>query len=195
MGMSGVKNQNGQNIKDGISSFEELFRLYYPRMHRYCMHFLHDEEEANDLVQDIFVQLWDEKEKLDESKNLESYFFTLLRNKCLNLLKRKVVEGKYIRRQIMPEAERLYQLSFSSAAESQSLADRLSMELESLIASMPSQCGKVFQLRWIDGKKIREIAEDLNISTTMVDKHLAKGIEIARKKFPPEFLLLLAIFF
>lgn len=193
--MSGTQIQHLIKGNNSITSFEEMFRVYYPRMKRYCMHFLHDEEEANDLVQDVFVQLWSEQDSLDDSKNQEAYLFTLLKNKCLNILKKKVVEGKYIQRQISPASERLYHLSFSPQQEFQCLADKLSMELESLIESMPVQCGRVFRMKWLEGKKIREIAGELNISTTMVDKHLARGIEIARKKFPPELLLMLVIAF
>lgn len=177
-----IKNKN-------ISSFEELFRFYYPRMRRYAVHFLQDEEEANDLIQDVFLQLWAQRDKLQEEKNIIAFLFTLLKNKCLNSLKKKVVENKYLQNQSLFETERLYALSFAQSTDFKSMESQLSLEIESLIAQMPEKCGIVFRLKWIEGKKIKEIATLLDISTTMVDKHLARGMEIARKKINPDLFL------
>jgi len=177
-----IKNKN-------ISSFEELFRFYYPRMRRYAIHFLQDEEEANDLIQDVFLQLWAQRDELQEEKNLIAFLFTLLKNKCLNSLKKKVVENKYLQKQSLFETERLYALSFTQSVDFKSMESQLNLEIESLIAQMPEKCGMVFRLKWIEGKKIKEIAALLDISTTMVDKHLARGMEIARKKINPDLFL------
>ena len=177
-----IKNKN-------ISSFEELFRFYYPRMRRYAIHFLQDEEEANDLIQDVFLQLWAQREELQEEKNIIAFLFTLLKNKCLNSLKKKVIENKYLQKQSLFETERLYALSFAQSTDFKSMESQLNLEIESLIAQMPEKCGIVFRLKWIEGKKIKEIATLLEISTTMVDKHLARGMEIARKKINPDLFL------
>ncbi len=173
------------------ASFEGLFRGHYHRMKKYAFYFLKNEEEADDLIQDVFLQFWSKREFLDAEKNETAFLFRILRNKCLNLLKRKIVEGKYFSFQNSLETERLYHISFEQQDDFESLEDRLSLELESLIAEMPEKCGQAFRMKWIEGKKIRDIALIMNISTTMVDKHLARGMEIARRKINPELLLLL----
>ena len=58
---------------------------------------------------------------------------------------------------------------------------------------MPGRCAEAFRLKWLEGKKIREIAGIMQISTTMVDKHLAKGLQIAREKLSPGMFLFLVI--
>ena len=58
---------------------------------------------------------------------------------------------------------------------------------------MPEKCRKVFHLRWFEGKKQKEIADIMNISMTMVNKHLSKGMEITRKFIKPEFLMFFSI--
>jgi len=173
-----------------IPSFEGLFRFYYPRMRRYAIHFLQDEEEANDLIQDVFMQLWTKRDELNEEKNIIAFLFTLLKNKCLNSLKKKVVENKYIQKQSFLSSELLYDLSMTQTTDFKSMESQLNVEIESLISQMPDKCGVVFRLKWIEGKKIKEIASTLNISTTMVDKHLARGLDIARKKIHPDLYLL-----
>jgi RNA polymerase sigma-70 factor (ECF subfamily) len=64
-------------------------------------------------------------------------------------------------------------------------------ELEAVIAEMPPKCQTAFRLKWFEGKKIREIAELMDISTTMVDKHLARGIKIVRQKLNPDLFVFL----
>ena len=178
-------------IKNGdISSFEELFRFYYPRLRKYAFHFLQNEEEVNDLVQDVFLQLWSKRKTLDEEKNGVAFLFILLKNKCLNSLKKKMIEGKYIQRQSYLETERLYHISLTQQQEFEPMADRLKNDIEKVIDNMPERCSIAFRLKWLEGKKIKEIAEIMNISITMVDKHLARGMEIARKTIKPELLLL-----
>lgn len=192
--MTDIRNLNhGKDSREDISSFEELFRSYYPQMKRYTLHFIPNEEEANDLVQDVFLQLWSKRDSLNDKKNEVAFMFTLLRNKCLNSIKKKVIEGKYMQRQVYMETERLYHISFDQSNEFESIKDRLSLEFESLINEMPEKCGVAFRLKWLEGMKIKEIAGQMNISTTMVDKHLAKGIDIARRKFKHELLLVLLL--
>jgi len=65
------------------------------------------------------------------------------------------------------------------------MEERLMAELEIIISEMPEKCQTAFRLKWFEGKKIREIAEAMEISTTMVDKHLNRGLKIARKKMKP----------
>ncbi len=176
--------------KESFHSFEELFRLYYPRSIRYASYFLKDQAEAEDMVQDVFFQIWESKPKLDDENNISAYIFSRLKNRCLNALKHRVVEEKYKNFHISFEAEELYSISMNEQGEFVSMDELLKQELEKVIAAMPAKCSQVFSLRWIDGKKIKEIAEELSISTTMVDKHLAKGLEIAKLKMNPELFLL-----
>lgn len=162
--------------------FEQLFRLYSPRLRRYAVHLLHDEVAADDLVQDIFLQLWQNRWQPDTSGNIGSYLFTLLRNRCFNLLKHKIVEENYTIQSVRYETEELYHISFTDSEDFVSTKEKLMVELEMIVAGMPEKCREAFRLKWFEGRKIREIAEQMGISTTMVDKHLAKGLEIARQK-------------
>ncbi|MGV8093627.1 MAG: sigma-70 family RNA polymerase sigma factor [Mangrovibacterium sp.] len=172
-------------------AFEEFFRFHYPRLRKYACYFLRNSEEADDLVQEVFLQLWRDQEKLDQDLNIPSFTFTLLKNKCFDLLRRRIVEKKYLLHQAKKKSEELYHISFEETGEFISMEEMLHRELNKLIEKMPSKCGIAFRLRWIDGKKIREIAKEMNISTTMVDKYLARGLEFAKENLSPDLLILL----
>ena len=174
-------------------SFEKLFHRYYPRLKSYASYFLKDDDEAEDLVQDVFYQLWKNRDRLNREKNVASFIFVQTRNRCLNTLKRKVVEEKFIHRQAYLDSEELYHISFNDSGEFVNMHEQLNQELANLISGMPEKCGQAFALKWLEGKKIREIADLMNISTTMVDKHLTRGLEIAKKKLNPDLLLFLIL--
>jgi RNA polymerase sigma-70 factor (family 1) len=186
---------NKKHYREKLKSFEQIFRLFYPRLKKYACNFLHKQNEAEDLVQDVFFQVWQNISELDHEKNVGSFLFTLLRNKCLNFLKHKAVEEQYIFQSAKNEAEELYHISFTETGGFISMEERLMAELEVIISEMPEKCQTAFRHKWFEGKKIREIAEVMNISTTMVDKHLAKGLEIARKKLNPDLYIFFLVRF
>jgi RNA polymerase sigma-70 factor (ECF subfamily) len=186
------KNQSHLFDQDLIR-FEQLFQKYYPRLTMYAAHILGNMKEAEDLVQDVFLDIWEKRTNPDAKKNIPAFLYAIIHNKCINHLKTKLIKEKYIHRQIKFETEELYHISFNNSGDFISFDEKLHAELEDLIKKMPQQCGTAFRLRWIEGKKIREIAEMMNISSTMVDKHLAKGIEIARNNLSGELFLLLLL--
>ncbi len=188
----GNRDLSGFQESISISSFEDLFRAYYHRMKKYACHFLKDEEEANDLIQNVFLQYWSNRHTMNNRKNEAAWLFKSLKNSCLNRLKHRIIEGKYSREQSFFETERSYHISFEQNNGFISMADYLSLELESIIGAMPAKCGQAFRMKWLEGKKIKEIAELMDISTTMVDKHLSRGMEIARQKIRRESLILLS---
>ncbi len=173
--------------------FEQLFQKYSPRLTKYAAHILGNTKEAEDLVQDVFLDIWEKRTNPDAKKNIPAFLYAIMHNKCINHLKARIVKEKYIHRQVKFETEELYHISFNHSGGFISFDEKLHAELEGLIKKMPQQCGTAFRLRWIEGKKIREIAEIMDISSTMVDKHLAKGMEVARNNLSSELFLLLVL--
>lgn len=178
---------------EDLIRFERLFQKYYPRLTRYAARILGNTKEAEDLVQDVFLDIWEKRTNLNAKKNIPAFLYAIMHNKCINYLKIRFVKEKYVHRQVKFETEELYHFSFNNSGDFVSFDEKLQVELEELIRKMPPQCGTAFRLRWMEGKKIREIAEIMHISSTMVDKHLAKGMEIARDNLSDELFLLLIL--
>ena len=142
------------------NNFERLYIDYQPRLIAYALRFVGDSVEAQDLVQDCFVRLWDDYAELEEDE-APMLLFTMMRHRCLNFLKHKRIVREYADRQISrirPDRrggeERLYNLCFSyNEAE----YPYLYQELE---------------------REIQEIAERLHISLQAVEKHIQKALRI-----------------
>ena len=186
--MNDRENSSKAISKKDLNSFEKLFHLYYPRLKNYALRMLQNEAEAEDLVQDVFMQLWKKEIKFDNN-NISSFLFTSLKNKCLNILKHRVVKDKHIIQSTNTGTEELYHISFQGSGEFISMEEMLIKEVENIISETSEKCQTAFRLKWFEGKKIREIAEIMDISTTMVDKHLAKGMKVIRSKLDPDLYI------
>ncbi len=171
-------------------AFKKVFAIYYPRLEKYAGYFIANPQEAEDIVQDVFVQVLENHETIKTDSNFDSYLFTLVRNRCLNVLKKQMAEKNYIDK-IQINSEELYNISFGMDEDFLSMEKLLHEQLEKIIEEMPERCQSAFCLKWKEGKKIREIADIMGISTTMVDKHLAKGMEMVRQKMTSDMLLFL----
>ncbi len=175
--------------KGDTVAFEKLFRLYFPRLNKYAGSFLKNSAEAEDLVQEVFVQIWNSREGITGEKHFSSYIFTLVKNRCLNALKKQAVADKFAADQVKNSTEELYHISMDPSSEFYPMEYRLKAELERIIGEMPERCAEAFRLKWFEGKKNREIAEIMEISSTMVDKHLTKGLQVARQLLSPDLFI------
>lgn len=166
---------------DGL--FSGLFKQTHPRMMGYCQLFVKERKDAEDIVQECFFSLWENRQKIDLHKSVESLLFVSLRNRCLNYLKE---HSKYsfnsIHEGITPnELQYLYQIDFTEKKE-MSLEEQLVEALKNAIDELPERKRDILIKNKIDGKKQKEIAEELGISVKTVEKHLHEAkIELKQK--------------
>lgn len=158
------------------TAFKEVFRLLYPRLKGYCKLFVQDDFQVEDIIQETFISLWDNKDSIKPDKTIESYVFVILRNKCLNFLKKKKLEDSKIDVENLSvvELQFLYQLDFTEKEE-KSLEEQLIKSFTNAVDKLPTKMKTVFTLCKIEGKKQKEVAEELGISLKMVEKHIAKA--------------------
>jgi len=174
-----------------LDAFKFLFRNYYSRLYSYVRTFVNNDLFAEDLVQGVFTSLWVKREEIEDQKSISAYLMKNAKNACLDHLRHQIVKEKYIIETIGTENQQLYYYDFLGSKSENNIEDDLKKAIEEAIETMPVNCKVVFRLRWIDGLKNREISEKLLISTTMVEKHLAKGISILKRQFRNEYYLFL----
>jgi RNA polymerase sigma-70 factor (ECF subfamily) len=184
---------NSKIKKGDIDTFEYVFKRFYSRLYAFAHSIVNDDFFAEDLVQDVFTTLWIKREELDDEKPISAFLMKLTKNACLDYLKHQLVEEKYISRQKYSSSQQLYYFDFFKGKAELTLEEELQKSMNKATELMPDKCKVVFRMRWIEGLKNREIAEKLNISVTMVEKHLAKGIKIFRDNFKHEFVLFLIL--
>ncbi len=164
-------------------TFDFFFRQYYTSLCFFANSILHDEEAAKDVVQDCYVKLWNRRIIKERDSSVKSFLYMIVRNKCLDLLRKK---------KVMIKAES--QLKNNSNSDSEYFDEvafaEMIREIFEHIEQLPSTMQKVFKLYYIEGKKYKQIANELNSSTEAVRKQKTRALKIIRQK-----LLLLLNFF
>jgi RNA polymerase sigma-70 factor (family 1) len=164
-------------IRNGdIGQFESLFRSSYISLVRYAKTLIKDHDTAEEIVQDLFFKLWQDREKLIIESSLNGYLFRSVHNRCLHHIEHiKVVER---------HAE---EMSYQQTESQESPSDILNYkELQEKIARimerLPERCGQIFRMSRFEGLKYIEIAERLSVSIKTVEANMGKALKEFRKE-------------
>lgn len=155
--------------------FEEVYISYYSRMKYFAQEYVVREEDAENIVQDVFMDLWENNVLISSHTNLFSFLFTSVRNRCIDFLRRKTVAQK-VKDRIQDEHALLLEMKLQSL---EYLDDKIfaSTDIETIVEnainSLPEKCRQVFVLNKIEGKKQKQIAEQLGISIHTVESQMA----------------------
>lgn len=162
-------------------AFERLFREYFPPLMAFARKILVDEDDAREVVQNVFINLWEKRMEIDLSTPLKSYLFTSVHNRSLNVIR----DRKKFSSSEMPEVAGEWDVSMQ--IETMELEEKI----REVIGSLPEKCREVFELNRFDGLKYSEIAEALGISVKTVENQMSKALKILREKLLKYMIILL----
>lgn len=165
------------------SAYHELFREYYQSLVMFAMRYVNEQGEAEDIVQDLFVAVWEKNEKFHSYLSFRAFLYTSVRNTCLNRIKHRKVEEKYVDYSIRHIEE-------NQNEEYNMLEEELYRQLFQVIDELPPRCREVFLLH-LDGKKNEEIATKLRITLLTVKTQKKKALRYLRERLGGYTLLLL----
>lgn len=176
--------------------FKEAYITYYSRMKRFAQEYVIREEDAENIVHDIFTELWEKKLEFISYVNLNGYLFVILKNRCIDFLRRKTTEQRAINKMQEEYLQTLkLQLESLQILDSKLLCDPdIETVIQNAIDSLPEKCRHIFVMNKMEGKKQKLIAKELNISVNTVESQMAiayKKLKRALKDYVP----LLTFFF
>ena len=181
-----VKQDIWQSISAGNElAYEGLFKSHYAELTLYAMRFVQDMENAEEIVQNIFFNLWNNREKLDINISLKSYLYRAVKNTCLNVLKHQKVEDKY-RDHFSRELQ-----NDEMNADNWMVESELSDKITNAIEKLPPERKKVFVLSRFEELKYKEIAEKLDISIKTVENQMGKALKFLREELKDYLPLLI----
>ena len=166
----------GEIFKGNTRAFEQLFKNYYAPLRGYCQGIVIDKQISEDIVQDAFVYLWNNRKTLEIKTTIQTYLYSTVRHGALHYLKKQLMERTYLQESEYSEEE-VVKLE----------------KAKKILQELPEQCRIVFVMNCIDGKKYKDIAEELNISVNTVKTHLSKAYRKFREKLDDRAYLLLLI--
>lgn len=157
-------------------SYETLFRLYYAKFVKFADSIIKDRQAAQDLVQEAFIKVWQNREKLDENLSIENYIYVIVKRLVLNYI-RDCKEAESI------DNESAGQIR-NNPSDSQDLlliANETRFRIQNIVENMPAQRKKVFIMSRYRHLSNKEIAEELNITVKAVERHITLALADLRK--------------
>ena len=177
-------------LKDVRNNFDKIYVLYYSRMFRFAKEYVLFDEDAENIVQDVFLLLWEMREVLDIQISLVSYLFALVKNKSLDYLRHKVIADEY-KQELSAKLTALELLNYSFTSD-----EEIEQILMTAINKLPERCRQVFLKSRIEGKKNREIANELNLTVSTVENQMTialRKLRVELKDYLPLLLFLLDV--
>ena len=180
-------NNNSENInnkdfrlvelikQNDSAAFRNLFDIYCQQLINFSRRYVFDKQIAENIVQDIFVRVWVNRERLDSTKSIKSYLYTSVKNESLKYLRHIKVEEKGIK---------LINDSLNKTLNPETTFDQEEMEKKiiSAIDELPGKCREIFSMSRFDQLKYSEIAEILGISIKTVEIQMGRALKKLREK-------------
>ena len=181
---------------DKKSDFSRVYSIYFPKLVRFAREFVLSTEDAENIIQDIFIYLWEHQEILGSLSNLNAFLFVLVKNRCIDfIIQKKLVERKREEFEMVMDKElQLKMYALQQFDENALSSDDIEVILNNAINSLPEKCREVFILSRMEGLKYREIAERLNISTKTVENQIItalKKLRVELKDYLPLFIFII----
>lgn len=183
-----------------MMDFEAFYITWYSRAKNFACEYVASECDSENIVQDVFLYLYERRDLFDAPHiNLIAYFFSAIKNKCLDYLRKKVKEQE-IALELQSEFNMALQLKYNSLEIfDTNFSDEKSIEclLDSALQKLPERCREIFIMNKLEGKKQKEIAEELQISVNTVESQMAIAYKKLREELKdclPLFLFLFAAF-
>lgn len=155
-------------------AFELVFNEYYGLLKSYAMRFIEEAEDAEEVVQDVFVKFWERCDTISSDSSVRNYLYRSVHNSCLNYIKHQKVKDAY-RLHVIAMME---ETADDVAQEEEGVRERIMDEINNL----PPRCSEIFKLSRFDGLKYQEIADHLQISIKTVEVQVGKALKLLREK-------------
>ena len=151
------------------NAVNELYALYSVRLYGFAIGYLKSEADSLDVIQEVFVKLWDNRANLKVEVNLEAYLFTVAKNTIISAFRKKISEKEYL------EYLKMQVVKNSSGTAEQVDYNLLSEQVRELVDRLPEQRQRIYILSKEKGYSNNDIAKELQISVKTVEDHMTKA--------------------
>lgn len=171
-----------------VAAFDEMYRRYWDKLFNSAHKRLANFELCEEVVQDIFVKLWEKRETLSINTGLSNYLHSAVKYSVIDYYRKRLTQDAFINVQLSSART-------DNSTEDNIILNDLKRYLETLIGQLPDKCRSVYQLSRAEHKTNKEIAVILNISEKTVEGHLTKALQALRFGMADYLPLAVLIFF
>ncbi len=183
-------NQLIEHLRNGSKeAFHSVFDMYGPKIHAFALSYLKNKSDAEELLQEVFLKLWEVRSDLDSSKNIKSFLFKICINLIYDLIRRKNIQQAYI------DYIGANKSSFDDNTWQDIVYNEMLNNLKQIVDTMPEQRQRIFRLSKEQGLSNKEIARQLNLSQRTVENQLYRAVTFLKEKLGTNSLPALLFFF
>jgi RNA polymerase sigma-70 factor, ECF subfamily len=188
------KNDNQSELisqlsKSNKQAFKELFNYYYPRLYNFSKKFLKLEEGIDDILQEVFIRIWENRKNISSSQTFNAYIFTITKNLLLNELRSRLndqkIKKKIFKLSVCKEYTIYQDIEYGD----------LKGKVEEIIKTLPSKTRTIYELSRNKGLSNKEIAQKLEISPKTVEYHISRSINVLKDKMKELGLIFILYFY
>ncbi len=177
--------------KGNVAAFDSLFEVYSPKLYGFALKYFKNETDAEELVQEVFIKVWENRRTLKSELSFKSYLFTIALNKIRKYFNKKATSLRYL--ESLQNDPEIMENQIMNENDYESALD----QINHIIEQLPPRRREIFMKSKLEGKSSKEIAAELNISAGTVDNQVSESLRFIRTqlKFGNLALLLFAILF
>lgn len=174
-----IEKQNDQELvkllqRGNAEAFDSLFEVYSSKLFGFAFKYFKNDSDAEELVQDVFVKVWENRQALKSEHSFKSYLFTIALNQIRKYFNKKAASLRYL--------ESLHDESFTSEQPYSDNFEAALQRLNLIIDQMPARRREIFIKSKLEGKSSKEVATDLNISPGTVDNQVSEALKFIRNQ-------------
>jgi RNA polymerase sigma-70 factor (ECF subfamily) len=155
---------------DREDAFEVLFKRYYTALYRFTCRIIKDPQDAENIVQDLFVRFWEKRSEINIESNLKAYLFTSAKNHSLNYIKRE-------RRLTLLDDNSEIQKENAESPETVLIKDETVIAVQNAINKLPEKCREIYMMKKYDDLSYQEISKVLKISVNTVKTQMKRAVK------------------
>ncbi len=165
----------GQVKTGDFSSYEIVFKKYYKELYRFAFTYVRNGTIAEEMTQEIFLYIWEKRQKIKIHTTLKTYLYSAIKNKCLNYIKLELPK-----QQSMTDVSEVM-LSVSGERFDEGENERLKQYIQTAVDALPKKCRKIFMLSRNAGLTYEEIADELDLSKKTVENQMGIALKKLRE--------------
>lgn len=161
---------------NNMIAFDVLYKKYCKKLYKFGYSILKSEEETENLIQDVFLNLWENRHKVEKDSSIKSYVFTIAYNSAISVIRKKARESEFV--EYLKSLQEINEAPVNVELEYNELTNKL----DEIIKALPERQKEVYLLHKVENLKYNEIAERLNISVNTIENHMSRALKTIRKK-------------
>lgn len=178
--------------KGDRNAFEIFYKHYHYRLYIYARKYIPDEEVARDILQEFFLDFWENRDKLDIHSTPEGYLFRSIHNRCIDHIRKNTIRNGFVDIADARLNELKGQYFFNENGPLNTVfTEDIETIIEKVITDLPDQCKQIFLMSRQEGISTQEIADTLHLSPRTVESHVYRALKILKSRLTDYLPLLL----